>query len=421
MKKLLIYIIIYKIFLDIIFNKYISGIYNIDIFINRYNIYWNLLSWTVICYFFLIYKKIFSTLDLKGSSTVLCILFFLNIVPFASLVSFGNFSIKYVSYFILFWTFVVLFHHFFAIQRGKKIKIRKIDISNLFNVFSYLTIIINLYLSWKYTNFKININLYDAYELRSAALYYAMTNIDSLLLGYARAINPLVLLYFIKSKKTFFVFLDVITLLMLYSINGMKTVFFMTIFTLLFGLLFKKEKFKNILPITFIGISISSIIEISIVKTDFIVNFLIRRVFFLTSTLQSQYFEFFLKNEPDFFKQSFLRHFGFRSHYNYPIPMIIGDNYYGSIATNANSGLISDSMANFGPLGIIFYPIILILFLKFFDICSKGIMKEKFIVSIYISFCLLSAFIFTCLNTHGLLILCIFLIFYPRKNRFEYE
>lgn len=157
-----------------------------------------------------------------------------------------------------------------------------------------------------------------------------------------------------------------------------------------------------------ITIAIISLLEFYILKTNYIALIFIRRIEFTTNYIASCYFDFFSLHEADYFRSSFLRHFGFISPYSslgYSIGNVIGSYYTGISNINFNNGLISDALANLGYTGIVIMPFILGFFLHYIDkILNNVDNRIVFLVSLYTSLMLLSTFLTTALLTHGLII-----------------
>ena len=116
-----------------------------------------------------------------------------------------------------------------------------------------------------------------------------------------------------------------------------------------------------------------------------------------------------MTHPPDYFKLSFLRHFGFISKYS-NLPRMIDMIYLGN-GSNANCGLIADAVTNFGVFGVIGYPAMFFCIMRIYDKVSDGLDNAlKICASLYISIYLVNSFIMTSLVSHGILIL--FLIIY---------
>jgi hypothetical protein len=137
----------------------------------------------------------------------------------------------------------------------------------------------------------------------------------------------------------------------------------------------------------------------------------------LPNLLDYQYFDFFSVHQPDYYHQSFLRHFGFQSHYDLNIPFLIGKEYYNNPEASANNGLLSDAYANFGFWGVFITPVLVICTLKFLANAAKEIdLKIVMVPIVYVCFLLMSTALNTALLTGGIVMLWLFLFLMPRQS-----
>jgi hypothetical protein len=133
--------------------------------------------------------------------------------------------------------------------------------------------------------------------------------------------------------------------------------------------------------------------------------------------LNAYYFDFFINNTPDYFRQSILKYIGIQSPYP-DIRHMIGSIYFSRPEMGANSGLISDAITNFGVIGIVIMPIMIAIALRFFDNCVKGLNKRFYVaLCVLVSYYFISSFFFTILLTHGFLALCIVFYILPRDSK----
>lgn len=147
------------------------------------------------------------------------------------------------------------------------------------------------------------------------------------------------------------------------------------------------------------------------------ISIIVRRVFYLPVRISKDYFAFFSTNTPDYFKQSFLRYFGFKSEYSLSISNMMGDLLFHSAGTSANNGLISDAMANLGYSGIIVFPLLIAVVLKLLDRSSKDLDSRIYAtVALYIALTLTNSFLFTILMTHGLIVTILILGMMKRND-----
>ena len=126
------------------------------------------------------------------------------------------------------------------------------------------------------------------------------------------------------------------------------------------------------------------------------------------------YYSFFSQNELDYFRQSFLKFFT-ESPYNENIGFLMGFEDIGDFTARANNGLFSDAYFNFGSLGIIIFPFILVFILKIIEGAFKDI-SERFalILIVFISFVFLGLPFSTALFSGGIITLIVLLLSMPK-------
>ncbi|KDE61688.1 hypothetical protein FUSO3_09745, partial [Fusobacterium necrophorum BL] len=272
----------------------------------------------------------------------------------------------------------------------------------------FLLSFIIIYIFFKNSNFKIIFNLYDVYKIRSNTIELPL--ILEYLFSMSKILFPLLFLYFKERKKNIYLFSLFFLQLFSFWANGMKSVLFLLIITFIIYFFYSKKRYKRI-SYFFSYFLIISLLEKFLIGTMFFIDFLIRRLFFLTNLLNFYYVDFFLGNPPDYFKQSILRYFGFESNYR-DINYLIGDIYFNKPEMHANSGLISDAFANLGFLGIVIFPLLISILLYFLDIVFYNKDSQVYLIfAIYIVYVLISSFLLTGLLTHGILLLMIITIF----------
>lgn len=397
---------------SILFRVVTDIIYQYTGFHSELNIVKYLLSWIIL----LIFVSIIIDLHKKiiFSSMILIFLAYLTIIPFSTMVAFYPYTYNFIFQNTLYWLILFLFYKILPEIKLKRIGI-KANYRILYLIVSIFLVTI-IYISWRYTGLRITLNIFNVYTLRREALTYNLPIILSYIYAASKSVNPILMLYFLSKKRVVVATFIFIVQLLSFSINGSKTVLLSTILAA-FLYWFYKKKYVYIIPWLLSILGIIGGTERLILGKSIIINFIIRRVYFLPNLLNFYYFDFFSQNPPDYFRQSFLRHFGLQSPYTNSIDNMIGGIYFNRPEMGANNGLFSDAYANLGILGIIVMPLIIILALKILDACSKGIDPRIYIISAgMMSFIFISSFFFPILLTHGFIFICIILYLLPRND-----
>ncbi len=410
----------YRILLDWCYFNIISPFFSYSGFHDNSTFERMVLSWLLLFLFCIAIWRINQQKNWRASTMIIYVLGIISFVPFTTCVYAGIVSESLICYFCLYWLLLlvlqkVLLH--IPIQRFAKLRISDFVIDDKFiKIVGCFSLLLVLVISFFYTGFRIHFNLYDVYDLRLEARNFNMPTILKYLFAWTKAVNPVLLAYCLVKKKYAIGFLVFFTQMLNFGIDGMKSTFFMP-FIVLIAIIFFDEKFSFIkieilIVWGLIMLTSVSILQYLTVGSYSLVSLFILRVLFVPRYLDTCYYDFFLTNEPDFFRSSFLRHFGFVSPYTISddgIPFIIGAQYFGSTVANCNNGFFSDAIANFGSLGVFIMPFFLSFVLYLFDKSVLQLNRKLIIVPIlFFTLGINSTFLLTELLTHGIVILLLF-------------
>lgn len=342
---------------------------------------------------------------------------FLNIMylfPACSLFALSNNDFNYFSFVLIYFFLLNVFNE--AVQfSGRGITI--INKANLFDLSLILLGLGMIAISGVYTGFRISFDLSEVYEYRMQAREYAMPALLQYVFSWTMYLLPIGLMYALARKKMLLsVFLGFCQVLC-FSFNGKKSVFFSFILVLLIYYFYEeKDKFK--IPYVFCGFSLISLLEVFLRESDaFLAKVFVRRMMYIPANLGYVYYDFFKDNEFDCLRSSILRHLGFVSPYSEPIPRMIGRIYYHAAENNANTGLCGDAFANFGWLGAVIYPLLIVLLVKLMEEYLRNVeYRVRILVVFLLSYMFISGSFFKLLLTNGILVLLVLLMIYPTGN-----
>lgn len=401
----------YKISLDSVYIQIISPLFEYADFFNQYS-----LLKSIVCYLFLIIispyiTKLYNNKNIVFSYLVIFLTLF-SFIPNLTIITYNPLPSGYLILWIIYWT---LF--FLACKYLPYPKVSHIQSKSDKTLYIYLIILSGsvLFVSGVYTGFRLHFNLLDVYGIRAESKEYNYPGIFSYIIPAAGTILPIILLYFLEKKKILLSFLIILVIILNFSIGGHKAVLVSLIVTVIFFFFYRNYMIKLVSWIM-TSLGIISIIEYHVGGTFYIGTLFIRRVLFLPAQLNLRYYEFFTTNIPDFFRQSFLRHLGLTSPYKDPLPLVIGELYYGPNCA-ANNGLFSDAIQNLGIIGIVIFPFLIVMILKLIASFSKGIATKYAIVPcIMISIALLSTTLMTALLTSGIVFVMYLFYVFPRDS-----
>jgi hypothetical protein len=258
----------------------------------------------------------------------------------------------------------------------------------------------------------------QVYDIRSEARGYQTSFITGYLATAADNLLPVILVYFLLTKKRLLVIIIGFIIMLNFGIAGIKQVVLL-LFIALIGVYFIKNlKISNNFIWGFGFLLLLGYFEFVIYDTYFITALSTYRVFFIPAKLHYVYYNFFSQNELDYFRQSFLKIF-FESPYKENIGFLMGYEDIGDITARANNGLFTDAYFNFGVIGVIIFPVIVVFILKILDGAVIGLPEKfLFIIIASTSFVLLGLPFSTALFSGGILSLIILLLSIP-KNVFN--
>lgn len=412
--SLIIFIVLYRLGLDFVYINYLSTTFGYMGFGYDFSMTSVIISWLLLVPLFPVVKKL--TYKQCFSSVILLFLIHLSYIPFTAMVAFsGSFSSAYIFANTIYWFCLLISMWLLPDFKLKNLKNSHFNEVLLLGIAGFFALVV-LYVSVRYTGLRFTLDLSMVYDMRKEVREFGMPTLLKYLFAASKVVNPVLLAYFLTKKRWgwggFMVFIQFLS----FSVNGSKTVFFSTILTVLVFYFYKPEYLSKLSGL-FIGIMFITIVEKALFDGIFTLSYIVRRVLFLPNQLGYYYFDYFTLHTPDYFRQGFLRLFGFRSPYM-DIDHLIGLAYYGRSDMGANNGLISDAVTNLGGWGIVVMPLLLTLVLKLLDACSKDIDTRIYMVSsITIAFILIGSFLNTALVTHGILAVCFVLYLLPRNQQ----
>ena len=400
-------IILFRVLLDWSYKDIIANLFAYMGFTNAISFSNYFLSWIILIILSLPAYRFFNNNSSRLSFEVLLLLFCISVIPFTTMVSFGCFDNSFIISNSVFWS--ILFALIISFRLKTNISIKKesrhLIGDNHIKIIAIIFFAIVIYISARYTHFRFNLRLDNVYDLRSEASTYNLPLVLSYAFSWTRTINSIFIAYFIRTKQINWSIITVFIQILSFSIDGMKSTLGLLLFAIIINLLpsFSIQKLNRVGLLLLDVVSFGSIIIFKLFDNLYPASLLIRRMFFIPVKLSSYYYDFFSTHTPDYYRQSFLRLFGFESPYP-PISYMISKIYENS-DSNANNGLISDAITNYGQIGIVLLPILLFLVLFLMDNVSKGLDPRLYLtVAMYTSMVLVNSFLFRVLLTHGLLI-----------------
>ena len=406
-------IFVYRFFLDWNYRSIIVPYYGqvYDYSLNL-TIEFTIVSWLILIVFSIWTERYYY--ENNGVTySVIVVLFFISVVPFTTLIQYGQFPYKYIWLNTTYW-----FMLYFAVELMKHIKMKKIIIKNsgrwnhdfLINLIWIICSVLVIYLCAIYSNFRISFSLNKVYDLRRESLLYKVPTILRYLYTWATWINPFLIAYFIRKKKYINVAICSIIQILMFGYDGMKGPFFFAVVVVLINTLLPKMKMSSLNCLALYGVTGASLFADLLYKINgnyVVSNLFFNRLCFIPNVISNAYYSFFSNHTPDYFRSSFLRFFGAISPYG-DIPHTISMYYFG-FDMGANNGLISDALTNLGVPGIFIMPFVLAVTLKIIDLYTDNLDRRILMpLAIYLVIMIMSMFYLPILLTGGLIaIVCL--------------
>ena len=410
---LLVGIVIYKVLCDYAYDNIISRLFDYQRFENDATFKSMCVSWFMLLLLSPLIVK--TNFEQKLSSGIMKVLILISLIPTCTMIGFhSSYETEYIVLIFLYWLLFLIANLYMpkiVINNpgfGASLKLDKI-----FIVFLCLAII---FISWRYTGFRFQYDIYNVYDVRVEARGYEIGTLLGYLLTFADNILPIALVYSLYKKKKFTALFISLIIFLNFGISASKQVMFLLFLSLLGYYFIKDLKYTNRFVWVFVGLLSFGILEFTFLNTFVISLFSTYRVFFIPAKLHYSYYEFFSQNELDYFRQSFFKLF-LESPYKDNIGFIIGHEDSGEWGGRANNGLFSDAYYNFGIVGVITFPVLVVILMKLLDGSVKGLNERfLFIIVISVSFILNNLPFSTALFSAGLGALIVYLNLLKRES-----
>ena len=293
---------------------------------------------------------------------------------------------KFLLCAIFYWLFLCIAARFIKIEFKKETVNLSIYVKKFLMLASIIAIIIIIAKSLP--DFTLSFSLNEVYDTRADYKTNASDWMTFVKTAFGAYVCPGLLAYFIAKKKKLPVFIFLILQITVYSFAKDKTYLFDLFMAIALGIMGKKiihnsKRYFNIGIFAFSGINILAVLG---QYSNFIFNIVTRRIMVVPSWLNYLYFEFFSQNEKLLWRQDvFIIDKLFVAPYDCSAPLLISEKYLNGLVSNPNAGLLAEAYAQFGLVGIIIYPLLIVVLLNVVNQFYKNAMPE---VILMISFSL---------------------------------
>ena len=318
-----------------------------------------------------VYKR-FST-DISFSGRTILLLSMLYFIPGIAISCALNFDWGYLLAYLVYYYVMVLADRFIGKPRKAPIKVKEGQAKIIFWILIivallYPVVMASIYnRSFSIANFLLTFD--DPYGMRAQAREKGISWAFLLIENWGVYFGALLITYSLKRKNTILAVAFILVEAFYFSLQGNRIYIFITGIAILLGIFKLKEEH---LPHIFIGLLGVQILEFllfhNLHNVGFVMN-VFRRFSIVPNIISTKYYEFFLTEVPDFLRDYFpniSRLFGTSSPYGVNVGYTIGQQFFG-MYLNANTGLVGGAFFEFGFLGVIIDPIMLVLSFRIFE------------------------------------------------------
>lgn len=406
----LIYLIIYKLMLDISYIGFVHKLFEYMGFYLDFNLIKYMVSFIIMISLYIAIPKN----QEKPSTIILQLHYIMMIIPMFTIYAFMDesslFLILIVSMFLLQSILLRILPNIkiIRIKESKKI---------LYVLLGFITVVVYT------TMIAINgmpslaaLNDSNVYLIRASISYpFAMTYLVN---WQAQVINPFLISIAYLEKKWRLLFFSIFLQFFLYLMTAHKTFLLITIAIIFTMVIISKWDFLIMSSKTAALGTFSLFIFYKITNLILIPSILLRRLLFVPAHIKFSYYDFFSKNEFMYFSLGVIgKVFNIKYPYDINIAYLIGEEYYNSPGTWVNVGYLADAYANMGVFGMFVISILFISILKLIDSLSLTVGKELTIgITLFSILSLNDGSLLTSLLTGGFLfLLCVLYLYSSSK------
>ncbi|MBL4689704.1 MAG: hypothetical protein JKY37_34265 [Nannocystaceae bacterium] len=236
----------------------------------------------------------------------------------------------------------------------------------------------------------------------------------------ASVLNPLLLVLALRSRRPYLAVLPLVGQLAIFSFTGFKSVLFSA--ALLVGIVAAARSRRAPFGLWALwgsnAIVAVGLLEPLLLGSNAVAVFLVRRLLLVPGLLTGYYVEYYSQHGFSWYGHGLLKGVFSASRYTLSPPKVIGHEYFGSVAINANASLWADGYANLGFVGVFVMTGALMGLLWMFDSFSQRTDPATTAALLGIpALSLTNAALPTCIVTHGFWLALLFAYLLPSQYR----
>lgn len=272
---------------------------------------------------------------------------------------------------------------------------------------------------------RFNLNIFLVYEFRRDTEAAMPAFFGYFFSGVAKVIAPMTLALAIYFRSLWLAVVSTGLVVLMFGMTHHKSVLFLPFIVAAIYYLIQSDRaiFYIILIFNFVvGVSFAELLLVELIGSESLANFtsiIVRRVFFIPPLLDSIYVNYFFDAPKLLWSTS---RFGLglvENPYDLTAPFLIGTDVFSREGMSANTGIIGSGFAHAGVVGVAIYSLLLGLMISILQSFGKVIGHELvFAASVSIIMSVASSTdLTTAILTHGLLLLFLMLLIFPRDRK----
>ena len=408
----LLFMLLYRASLDVVYARLLSPLFAYSGFVWNLNLLMLLLSYLMVA------ASAPFIVELQNcplpSAKLVTFLHYLYFIPMSSYYALAAPNVTLLPITAVYWALLLLWEFKLPVLSFNYLRAKYTRL--IFTLLSLFSVVVVLYISGRYTGFRLTLDFINVYDIRAEAASYAIPRVLRYLLGFQTMMLSVEILYWLCEKKYLAAGALVVIYLFYFSIAAHKSVFFFLLLVLAGWLLYRAWMLRWF-ALLLVLVNVLSLAEYALHKSFYIMTLFIRRMMYVPVELSGRYQCYFSENPILFFRGGILRRLGCESPSSLDLAHLSGE-YGGAADCAANNGLLGDLFASFpAPVGLLVMPLLLVLCFRLLDACAAH-KPER----LYVLFALNFAVTFinsswsTVLLTHGFLLACMLLYFFPQKT-----
>ena len=409
-------LLLYRLSLDVIYVTMLSPIYGYERFTLSIEPLFYLCTWLTL----LVFAPFVVRIGQSGnpSSLLVTLINYLFFLPLTSYCGCHGGGMGFFLIAVVYWAALLFFQLCLPV-----LTLRRPALHHSRTFMTGLTVfacVLILYISGRYTGFRLFLHVIDVYDVRREAAGYAIPTLLSYLLGTMPIVMALVLLYWAMRRKWLPTAALCAVYLFYYSIAAQKSVFFFAVLLFLCFFFFRDWMLRYLGGLLTL-LPLSALAEYKLLGSEWIHTLFLRRLMFLPVQICEQYHDYFLQHPLNLNRADIMSRFSFAPIYSANIPRVLGE-FRNHPLENANSGLLGDLFANFPTVpGVLLLPLILVICFRLLDLTAYPFRRRITLpICLYFAFGFISTTWSTVLLTHGFLLTCLLFYLYPNEEELSH-